>query len=118
MIRLLRHPPRRNEPPFPLDPTDGDSITFIDIIAHPTFREYSLGEAELDGIVSPNEPDRKLRFGVFNSQDGFRKVRAYNGHFIPGVIKPTSGSIPLAQKYAIHGTSLDAAHHIVNDGCD
>ena len=66
LVRLLRHGPRRNGPPFPSRLEDGASTSLAEILARATFRS-GLGERDLENIVSPDDPARKLRFEVYNS---------------------------------------------------
>ena len=116
-IRLLRHGPRRNEPPFPLRLEDGASTSFAEILDRATLRSSGLGEQELENIASADDPARKLRFCVYNSPHGERRVRAYNGHSLSGVIMPEAGGIPLTQRFILPATSLEAEHEIHRDGC-
>ena len=115
-MRLLWNFPKRRESHFPIGLTAGGSISLAAVIQRATFRPYALDEHELGNIVSPTEPGQKLRYDVYNTEKGERRVRACNDHSIEGITPPETGVLPIASQFITHGATLDASHAIANDG--
>ena len=116
LIRLLRHGPRRGEQDLHLNRSDGGSVALDTLAQHPTFTERNATFDEINQLVGSDEPSNKLRFDVYNAEDGARMVRAYNGHSLDGIIRPGNATMPLTQPFIIHGTTLENAKLILSDG--
>ena len=115
LVRLPRHPPKRNEARSPVDFPSAASVSLSEVVNRPTFKRYQVTEEELLGLISRNDPRDKLRFDSYTSESGERRVSAFNGHSIPNVALPERSHAP-ASRFVIHGTTLEASHAIALDG--
>ena len=69
-------------------------MSIKEVAQRSTFRDMAVTEEEIEGVISKDDPMGKMRFDAYNSPDGNRRVRAYNGHTAAGIIAPEKG-IPL-----------------------
>ena len=116
LIRLLRREPKRRAAHFPVDLATGSSISLAEVLRHPTCSEYGITEEQLDALVPASDPAKKLRFDAYTTSGGQRRVRAFNGHSLVGIIPPESDCLPLSSQFAIHGANVEASHAIAMRG--
>ena len=71
---------------------------------------------DIEPLLRESDTNGKLRLDISNSPCGDRKIRAYNGHSVRGVVIPLVNKVPVTHPFVIHGASVDDAPRILSEG--